>query len=252
MPLDPPTFLNAIEVLPSPQAIAERAAQNLSQLIRVVHQRGQRATVALSGGSTPKILFKLLAEEYKEKIDWQSLEIFFGDERSVPPNHQDSNYKTAMDLWLSHVPIPSDQIHRMEAEAEDLDSAALRYEEVIRNTVTLNPDGIPVFDLIWLGMGGDGHTASLFPNTLALKETERLVVGNEVPQLQTQRMTFTYPLINSSAHVQFLVTGEEKAPIIKEISEGQGQYPSSEIAPECGALEWLIDEAAAKELEGVS
>ncbi len=248
MALDPPTFLKAINVLPNPEAIAERAAQNLSQLVRVVSRRGQKATVALSGGSTPKILFKILADKYAEKIDWNQLEIFFGDERSVPPDHPDSNFKTATDLWLSRVPIPEDQVHRMEAEADDLDGAAQRYEDVIRERVTVNPNGNPVFDLIWLGMGGDGHTASLFPGTEALHETQRMVVGNEVPQLQTQRMTFTYPLLNASSHVQFLVTGKEKAPIIKEISEGQGEYPSGEVAPTYGALEWLIDEAAAAEL----
>jgi 6-phosphogluconolactonase len=204
-----------------------------------------RRTIALSGGSTPKLLYETLAQPpFRDSVGWNRLELFFGDERSVPPDHQDSNYRMAHEALLSHVPI---EAHRMHAEAGEADA----YERLVRERISETQDGIPVFDLILLGMGGDGHTASLFPGTKALDERSRLVVMNDVPQMKTQRMTFTYPLINAARRVWVLVPGADKRERVKECLDalakpaGGRPHPIVGVQPTHGELVWWLDEGSA-------
>jgi 6-phosphogluconolactonase len=215
-------------------------------------ERGS-CTVALSGGSTPRAMFDLLAREsYGEAPSWEQYELFWSDERAVPPEHPDSNYGMARDALLSKVPVPADHIHRMPAERTPLDRAAADYEAEIRHVVPAGEDGVPVFDLIMLGMGDDGHTASLFPDSPALDEHERLVVPNYVEKLDAHRMTFTPRLINAARSVLFLVAGAAKADTLAAVLQGPRhprRYPSQLVAPERGTLYWLVDRAAAAKLQ---
>lgn len=223
--------------------VAHRVADRIRDLSE---ESGARVrTIALSGGSTPKRLYETLAKPpYRESVRWGALELFFGDERSVPPDHQDSNYRMAYEALLSHVTVKA---HRMHAEAGEADA----YEKLVRERITETRDGIPIFDLILLGMGGDGHTASLFPGTKALDEGDRLVVMNEVPQMNTRRMTFTYPLINAARHVWVLVPGADKRERVKECLDalanqpGERPYPIVGVQPTHGGLVWWLDEGSA-------
>lgn len=209
--------------------------------------RGQ-FTVALSGGSTPKGMYSLLASDsYKDKVDWSKVQMFWGDERSVPPDNDQSNYRMANEAMISKLPIPAENIHRMKAESEDIELAAKDYESVIKRVLG-NADGEqPIFDLILLGMGDDGHTASLFPGTKALAESQRIVVVNWVEKFKTNRMTFTAPAINNARNVVFMAAGANKYQPLKEILSGERNpdlYPSQLIKPTDGKLVWLVDNAA--------
>ncbi len=197
---------------------------------------------ALSGGSTPKRLYALLASEpYRSCVDWRSVELFFGDERCVPPEHRDSNFKTIDEALLSHVPA---KVHRVRGELPPRE-AALHYEKEIRRAFSFEA-GIPSFDLIILGLGADGHTASLFPGAEALDETDRLAVEVYVERLDNWRVTLTLPVLNAARKVLFLVSGREKAEIVREITGGPGGgYPASLVRPSEGSVLWLLDKAAA-------
>ncbi len=217
-----------------------------------IEQRG-RADIALSGGSTPRMLYQFLATpEQAARVDWGRVHLWFGDERCVGPDDPDSNYGMARDALISHVPVPAANVHRMEGELPPAE-AATRYESALRAAFALAPGALPRFDLIWLGLGPDGHTASLFPGTAALDMTDRLVVANHVPQLNTDRITLTYPVINAAAVVAFLVAGEDKASMVAQILEGDRSdptrlFPSQRVAPTNGQLLWLLDMAAAGQL----
>lgn len=211
-----------------------------------------RFTVALSGGSTPKWLYQLLTTEpFRSQIDWGRIEFFWGDERCVPPDDKDSNYRMAREAMLAHLPIPAEHIHRMEAERADRDKAARDYEAVLARVFDVGIDAEPpAIDLILLGMGPDGHTASLFPHTKALDETRRWVVPNHVPQLNTDRLTLTRPILNRGREVLFLVAGADKAERLAEVLAGPAdpkRLPSQSIQPE-GQLVWFVDSAAAARL----
>ena len=200
----------------------------------------------LAGGSTPKGLYGRLSQE--TETDWSSVHIWFGDERTVGPAHDESNYKMATEALLNHVNVPASNVHRMRGEDSPADAAAA-YAADIDAVVPKNDDGLPVFDLILLGMGDDGHTASLFPGTDALRETERTVVANEVPQLDTVRITLTFPTINAAKSVMFLVAGSSKATALAQVAGGGiGAPPSAAVQLADGALHWLVDAAAASEL----
>jgi 6-phosphogluconolactonase len=208
-------------------------------------ERG-RFVLALSGGSTPKAIYQRLATApYSTALDWSKVHVFWSDERAVAPEHPQSNYRMAMEAGLSTLKIPEEQIHRMPADG-DLEQAARDYQQAIE---TLIPDGR--FDLIMLGMGDDGHTASLFPETRALKEQERLVVANEVPQLATRRITFTYPLINRARTIVFYVLGEGKAETLERVLE-EPYHPDLLPSQAVGTIEnkalWLCDTTAAASL----
>lgn len=205
-----------------------------------------RFSIALSGGNTPKAVFMKLGEPaLQDKVEWDKALIFFSDERAVPPDHKDSNYRSAMDSGLGKLPIPKDRIFRMEAE-ELPDIKAKAYEELIEEQ--LSGDSL---DLTMLGMGPDGHTASLFPKTHALHSQDRKVVANYVPKLDTWRMTFTFPMINASRHIIVLALGKDKAQMVKEVLSGEidpDTVPAVRVGTGSHKALWILDEAAAEGL----
>jgi 6-phosphogluconolactonase len=205
-----------------------------------------RFTVALAGGSTPKALYRRLAsDEFRKKIDWTKVFFFLGDERFVPPDHADSNFRMATENLFSPLGTRPDNIFRWRTESGDPQQTAADYERTI--SVFFDSDSLPRFDLILLGLGADGHTASLFPCSPALHENSRIAVANPVEKLAADRLTLTFPVINNAAHVIFLVSGEEKAPALKEILEGvthPDKYPAQMVNPKSGTLSWFIDKQA--------
>jgi 6-phosphogluconolactonase len=214
-----------------------------------VEWRG-RCFVALSGGSTPRRLHRALATEAIEtSVPWSGIEFFWSDERHVPPDHADSNYKMAYDTLLSKVPVTPAQVHRVRAEEADAAIVAREYEQEIRAIVP-QQDGVPRFDLILLGLGTDGHTASLFPGTAALHERTRLCVDNWVPRLSTRRITMTLPLLNAARAVWFLVSGADKAGVVRDVltpTPSDLEYPARLVQPR-GELTWMLDREAASQL----
>ncbi len=209
-----------------------------------------RFTLALAGGSTPKKLYGLLASEpYRDQINWALTEIFWSDERCVPPDSEDSNYHLAQEVLLSKVPISAAQIHRMPADADDHDQASLTYIQEIQRVFGTN--GIPSFDLLQLGMGPEGHTASLFPHQASLHEQTRLIMPVTVPKPPPPRLTFTPLLLNAATHILFLVTGQDKADALQAVLEGEynpDEYPAQIIRPTQGEVTWMLDPAAASKL----
>lgn len=200
-------------------------------------------TVALSGGSTPKAIFeKLCSSPYKEQINWNKIHIFFGDERALPPNDPNSNFHMAMQAGFSKMPIPTEQIHRMQAEV-DIEKNALKYEETIHKVL-----GNRSFDLVMLGMGEDGHTASLFPFTEGLKVTNRLCIANYVPQKKCWRMTLTFSCINQASNICIYVLGSNKKDMLTQVlfHPSQKTLPVEQVGtPQSKAL-WIADEAAVR------
>ncbi len=237
-----------IQVLADGEAVSLAAAEQVVFLAQqAIAQRGA-FYIALSGGSTPKRLYQHLASEaFNRRIDWSSVYIYFGDERSVSPDHPDSNYRMACEAMLNELPIPPLQIHRIQGESESLESAAAAYAEQL--TALPQHNGLPQFDLVLLGMGDDGHTASLFPGTTALDEKIHWVTALHVPQLHTDRITLTYPIINNAAQVTLLVAGANKADRLEEVlvSAAPGCYPVQGVQPR-GQLTWMLDQAAAAKL----
>ncbi|GCE47084.1 6-phosphogluconolactonase [Thermosporothrix hazakensis] len=207
-------------------------------------------TIALSGGNTPKALYSLLAEEpYTSQIDWSKVEVFWSDERCVPPDSPDSCYRMAYDTLLGKVPLTEQQIHRVPAEQADRDAASQAYTDEMRRV--FKTEGTPVFDLILLGMGPEGHTASLFPHQESLKEQVRLVMPVTVPKPPPPRLTFTPPVLNAAKHVLFLVTGKDKAEAVQAVLEGEynpEEYPAQIVQPSNGDVTWLFDTGAASHL----
>ena len=201
--------------------------------------------VALAGGSTPRATYQVLATvAFAPHIPWDKVHVFWSDERCVAPNHEDSNYRMAFNVMLRHSPIPVKQIYRMEGELEPKE-AAKTYEARLKNFFGQKP---PRFDLILLGLGDDGHTASLFPGTKAAKQTKRWVVANYVRKLSTWRLTMTARLINQAANVTFLVSGEGKAEALQRVLAGRytpEEIPAQMIRPDRGQLRWLMDAASA-------
>ena len=232
-------------------ALAHAAADLLVQL-QSADRPQEHFNLALSGGSTPRTFHNVLvAPPYLDQIDWESMQYYWGDERCVPPDDPDSNYRMARETLLAGAPVTSDQVHRVPTERGDPEMVADLYEADIRREMNLLPGQLPRFDLILLGMGPDGHCASLFPHTAALHVSDRLVTANHVPQLHTNRITFTAPVINNAAAVVFLIAGADKADALAAVLEGPRDpemYPSQLIAPESGTLYWLVDRAAAAKL----
>ena len=211
------------------------------------------ARVAISGGSTPKAMFALLADRtkpYFAEVPWDKLQLFWVDERCVPPTDAESNYRMTNEAMLAHVPLPPEQVFRMEGEL-DPEIAASRYEATIRNAFKLEGAETPTFDLVLLGMGDDGHTASLFPHTDALNEMARIAVANHVPQKDTWRITLTWPVIDRGREVAFLIEGEAKAQVVADVFLGKydpESKPSQLIRPANGRLTLLLDAGAASKL----
>ena len=242
-----------VRVLPDATTLARAAADAFLHAARESIAATSRFTVALSGGSTPKAIFKLLAHDHAtgaNLLPWGKVQIFFGDERHVPPDHPDSNYRMANETLLSKVPIPAENIHRIEGELHAAE-AAVRYDARLRSVFAIPGNPTPRFDLVMLGMGSDGHTASLFAGSAGLGEKSSLVCANWIEKFQSHRITFTFPLINAAAEVLFIAGGADKATILRNILHGDpsGQtYPAQAIRPVNGRLTWLIDEAAAGRL----
>jgi 6-phosphogluconolactonase len=206
-------------------------------------------TVALSGGSTPEGLYTLLANDVVPSIPWGRSCFFWGDERQVPPDHPDSNYRMAYEALLSKVPVRLQNVFRIHSEVRDADAVAVAYEQDLKTFFNLRPNEFPRFDLVLLGLGTDGHTASLFPETTALHEKDRLVVANWVDKFNAHRFTLTLPVLNKSACVMFLVSGQEKSEILREVLENpDADLPAQKVRPAEGRLLWLVDRAAASEL----
>jgi 6-phosphogluconolactonase len=242
-----------IMIVPDAEVLSARAAHLLVTQIEGTVQAGTRPTVALTGGSTPKRLYHLLAHDdaVRRRIPWNEVHFFWGDERHVPPEHGDSNYRMAREAFLSAVPGCAQNIHRIHAENTDAAAAATEYERQLRTLFGLEEGQFPRFTCVLLGMGADGHTASLFPGTAALGEQRRLVVANWVEQLQTYRITLTAPVLNSAELVIFLVSGREKAEALRAVLEGAWQperFPAQLIRPAEGRLVWIVDHAAASRL----
>ncbi len=240
-----------IRVLTTPQELFEAAAEEVLRTAKeAVEQRG-RFTVALPGGSTPKSLFNLLATNARTVMPWDRTFFFWGDERHVPPTDPDSNYRMAEETMLSKIPVAAGNVFRIPTENPDAAAAAEAYEMTLRKFFQLEPGRVPVFDLILLGMGPDGHTASLFPGSAGLQEKTRLVIANWVDKLKTSRLTLTLPVLNAARCVAFLVSGTDKAAMLKTVLEEDApaeQYPSKLIRPNNGKLIWLVDRAAASDL----
>jgi 6-phosphogluconolactonase len=240
-----------IRTLTTPQELSGAAAEEIVHAANEAVAARGRFTIALSGGSTPKNLFNLLATNARNVLPWDRMFFFFGDERHVPPTDPDSNYRMADESLLSKVPVPPGNVFRIAAENPDAAAAAEAYEKTLQKFFALPPGQFPVFDLILLGMGPDGHTASLFPNTAGLQEKSRLVIANWVEKFKTSRITLTLPVLNAARCVTFLVSGTDKAPALHAVldSDAPGeQYPSKLVRPTDGKLIWLVDRAAASEL----
>ena len=238
-----------IETADSLETLAHRASRRFYEAAeRAIAdpQRG-RFLVALSGGSTPRALHQALVAHYRDLIPWERVQVFWSDERCVPPDDKESNYRMARETLLEQAPLPEANIHRMPGERTDYDAAAADYEAEIRQVFGLPPDVLLRFDLILLGMGPDGHTASLFPGTPALHESSKLVAANWVPQQNQERLTFTYPLINSARQVMFLAAGAEKAEALGDVLSGQvtiEERPAGGVRPTDGEVIWMVDRAA--------
>ena len=221
------------------------AAQWISLADAAIKARGQ-FNVALSGGSTPRSLYALLASaEFAPRIRWRQIHLFFGDERCVAPDHAESNYRMVKESLLSRTFIPPDNVHRMAGEKTPT-LAAAEYEAQLRKHFSIDDDALPRFDLVLLGLGEDGHTASLFPGSSALNETRHLVATIYVAKLNAHRLTLTFPVINNAAQISFLIAGESKAAVVKEILTIETcDFPAARINPENGQLTWFVTQDAA-------
>ena len=241
------------------QVIVKRSVKEVTRTVselfngvvgEAVGQRGV-CNLALAGGTTPHALYQHLAGvATSDEVPWRDVEIFFGDERDVPQDHVESNYRMVQRTLLDNVPVPPSRVHPMRGDAEDLDEAAAEYEQTIRQVIPAGKDGIPRFDLILLGMGGDGHTVSLFPYTDALSEKQKLVTVCFVPVLGRRRMTFTFPLINAAENVILMVTGDDKAEaaaaVFSDDPQAARRLPAANIAPHDGSFIVVLDAAAAR------
>ncbi|MEJ7615899.1 MAG: 6-phosphogluconolactonase [Pyrinomonadaceae bacterium] len=235
------------------ESLAHWAARRFVYSAAQAIKRAGRFTVALAGGSTPRSLYALLATpSWSAEVAWDKVHLFWGDERHVPPDTQESNYRMAHETLIRCVPIPADNVHRVISEEERAESAAEKYEQELRAFFELGVGDLPRFDLILLGLGPDGHTASLFPGTEVLDETTRLVAAPWVPKFSAYRITLTLPVLNNAIEIMFLVSGREKAAKVREVTQETASLalPAQLVRPRDGELLWVIDRAAASELPG--
>ncbi|MFZ1132701.1 MAG: 6-phosphogluconolactonase [Terriglobales bacterium] len=238
-----------IEVVPTAADLFHAAAEEFIGAARAAIGAQGRFTVALSGGSTPRALYALLAANYAD-FAWNRVFLFFGDERHVSPTDADSNYRMVKESLLTKITIPPENVFRVQAENPDAAAAASDYDAQLHRFFQLKPADFPRFDLILLGMGPDGHTASLFPDSEALNEQSRLVVANWVAKFNTHRITFTFPVLNRAAEVMFMASGPDKADMLHQVLEEKKTppLPAQRVQPTDGKLLWLLDEAAAAKL----
>lgn len=244
-----------VRILPDAGAVARRAAEKFVEAATAAVKGNGSFRVALSGGSTPKALYGLLINEpsLRSQLPWDRMQLFFGDERHAGPDHPDSNFRMAKEAMVSKSPLKPEQVLRIKGEYPDAEQAAAEYEQAIRSYFKLGDGEFPRFDLVLLGIGNDGHTASLFPGTKALHETRRIVVRNWVGKLLTDRITLTAPAINNAALVIFMVTGKDKTLALTAVLERPHepeQLPAQLIQPKNGTLLWLTDRDAGAMLTG--
>jgi 6-phosphogluconolactonase len=241
-----------VRVFTDSKELAQAAAEFfVARSIEAVAERGS-FTVALSGGSTPKLLYKLLAdphEPFREQVPWTKTRFFWSDERHVSPDHPDSNYRMANEAMLSHVPVLDENVHRILSENPSAAEAATEYEQTL---IDVTETSLPQLDLILLGLGTDGHTASIFPGSDVLQETGRLVAAPWVEKLKTYRITMTLPVLNNGTSVLFLVSGGDKADIVSGVLQGPKLYPVQAVRPGNGQLLWMLDKDAAGKLDKTS
>lgn len=242
-----------IRVAGSVQDWAHQVAAFIASVSERAILANGRFIMALSGGSTPKTLYQTLASpEWKTRFEWQKIHFLFGDERCVPPDHQDSNFNMAQASLFHPLAIPPNHIFRMKGEGEDPSLVAREYEQTVRQLTQTQPPAIPRIDLVLLGLGDDGHTASLFPGTSALQETKKIVTIGQAPTGIRSRLTLTLGVLNQAAMVLFLVTGKGKADMVRRILEPTYEedrsLPAAQITPGSGQLVWMLDQAAAAEL----
>jgi len=238
-----------VRVLPSDEELFRASAEKFCEIGKQAIREHGRYTVALSGGSTPKGLHYELATTFAKELPWDKVFFFWGDERHVPPDFPESNFRMAKETLLSKLPIPPENIFRMRGEIPDANQAAAMYEQWLREFFRPAAGQVPRIDFILLGIGPEGHTASLFPDTKALPEKQHLVVGNYVAVHSTWRITCTYPVLNNGANVMFLVDGASKADIVRTaLKDPSANLPCQGVQPISGNLMWYLDRAAGAEV----
>jgi 6-phosphogluconolactonase len=241
---------NHLEVFQSSGDLVRVAAAKITGCLHDAITARGIASLALSGGSTPRSVYELLAtEEYRSRIEWSKVHLFWGDERCVPPYQHESNFRMVNEALIKNINIPQKNVHRIAGELEPREAAGAYEEEVVR-LFKLNDGEFPEFDVLLLGLGEDGHVASLFPNTTVLAETSRRFVDVHVEKLMAHRITMTLPVINHAAAIIFLVSGKSKAAILQEVfREGPAHYPAQLIEPVQGKVNWFVDQDAASQLQ---
>jgi 6-phosphogluconolactonase len=243
----------SVRIFDDPSALMRAAAGEIVLAAQAAVDERGRFTWALGGGSTPRALYRLLASDpYRERMPWSAIHFFWGDERHVPPDHPDSNFRMAREAMLDAVPVPPENIHRVRAEEPDAQRAAAEYEAALRSFFALASGELPRFDLILLGLGKEGHTASLFPESPVLHERERLVAAPWVEAQKTFRVTLTPPVLNHARRAMFLVSGEEKADALRAVLEGPREperYPAQIVE---GNRLWMVDRSAARLLKAAA
>jgi 6-phosphogluconolactonase len=237
-----------LQIFPGLEDLSRAAAGRFTELARERVQQGKVFTVALSGGSTPRTFLEILANpEFSQRIQWESVHLFQVDERCVPPEHLQSNYRMIHGSLLRLVPAAAENFHRMKAEQEARDAASAEYEAEIATVLAPAEGRSPRFDLVFLGLGSDGHTASLFPGSAALSENSKWVCPNYVEKLQMHRLTLTYPVLNAASEIVFLAAGSGKAEILRQVLEGPHdprRLPAQGVQPAVGGVTWYLDRAA--------
>lgn len=239
-----PPLPGTVEVCETPASLADRAAGWVAERATVAAANGEGFAIALAGGNTPRALYqRLAAPPHRGTLDWSRWSVYLGDERAAPADDPDSNYRLARETLLEHVPIPAERVHRMEAERPDLDAAAAAYSTLLEATLPPGPGGAPRLDCVLLGIGTDGHTASLFPGTPALDITGAWATRGLATYAPVDRITVTFPLINAAAAVAFLVEGESKRAALAGVVAGT--VPAARVRPAHGELHWFLDAVAA-------
>lgn len=239
-----------VQIYEDLEALSRAAAVRFTSVAQKRAQQGKVFTAALSGGSTPRTFLEILAKpEFSQRIQWESVHLFQVDERCVPPENLQSNYRMINSSFLRVVPAAAENFHRMKAEQDDRDSASAEYEAEIRRILAPVEGRLPRFDLVFLGLGPDGHTASLFPGSAALAEDHKWVCSNYVEKLQMHRLTLTYPVLNAAVEILFLAAGSDKSEILRQVLEGPRDprhFPAQGVQPIDGTVTWYLDQPAAQ------
>jgi len=236
----------SIKIFPTPFDLAEKFAEELVDMINESNQKGKPFTVALSGGSTPELLFSLLGEQYAKAVSWKNVHLFWGDERCVPPDSDESNFGMTKRKFIDKIEIPASNIHRIKGEDNPADEAVRYSNEILSFSQKRN--GLPLFDMVILGLGDDGHTASIFPENLDLLNSVKICDVAKHPVTNQKRITITGRVINNASKVVFLVTGKKKAAIVEKIINNKAEaltFPASYIVPADGMLTWYVDKESA-------